>query len=144
MTEAIERVLAEISFDRDALVPAVAQQHDIGDVLMLAWMNRDAVRASPQRRPRLLLVALAPPVVAQRRDPRARSSCCASCGSTATAVRCCSWSTSRGWPALPDAAAAFFRGCRRDGWTTLAEPPGPRPRRLSRRGCPSGGFGLNP
>jgi phosphoribosyl-AMP cyclohydrolase len=46
MTEAIERVLAEISFGPDGLVPAVAQQHDTGEVLMLAWMNRDAVRAS--------------------------------------------------------------------------------------------------
>ena len=46
MTEAIERALAEIGFDSDGLVPAVAQQHDTGEVLMLAWMNRDAVRAS--------------------------------------------------------------------------------------------------
>jgi phosphoribosyl-AMP cyclohydrolase len=29
--------------DRDGLVAAVAQQHDSGEVLMLAWMNRDAV-----------------------------------------------------------------------------------------------------
>jgi phosphoribosyl-AMP cyclohydrolase len=46
MTEAIERALAEIRFGPDGLVPAVAQQHDSGEVLMLAWMNRDAVRAS--------------------------------------------------------------------------------------------------
>ena len=30
-------------FDRRGLVAAVAQQHDSGEVLMLAWMNRDAV-----------------------------------------------------------------------------------------------------
>jgi phosphoribosyl-AMP cyclohydrolase len=42
----IERALAEITFDADGLVPAIAQQHDTGEVLMLAWMNRDAVRAS--------------------------------------------------------------------------------------------------
>ena len=42
--DAIERLLAEISFDSDGLVPAVAQQHDTGEVLMLAWMNREAVR----------------------------------------------------------------------------------------------------
>jgi phosphoribosyl-AMP cyclohydrolase len=46
MTEAIERALAEIGFGPDGLVPAVAQQHDTGEILMLAWMNRDAVRAS--------------------------------------------------------------------------------------------------
>jgi phosphoribosyl-AMP cyclohydrolase len=42
----IERALAEIRFGLDGLVPAIAQQHDTGEVLMLAWMNRDAVRAS--------------------------------------------------------------------------------------------------
>jgi phosphoribosyl-AMP cyclohydrolase len=42
--DAVEAVLAALSFDRDGLVAAVAQQHDTGEVLMLAWMNRDAVR----------------------------------------------------------------------------------------------------
>jgi phosphoribosyl-AMP cyclohydrolase len=46
VTDTIERALAEIKFDRDGLVPAVAQQHDTGEILMLAWMNRDAVRAT--------------------------------------------------------------------------------------------------
>jgi phosphoribosyl-AMP cyclohydrolase len=46
MTEVIERALAAINFGPDGLVPAVAQQHDTGEVLMLAWMNRDAVRSS--------------------------------------------------------------------------------------------------
>jgi phosphoribosyl-AMP cyclohydrolase len=32
-----------IVFDGDGLVPAVVQQHDTGQVLMLAWMNREAV-----------------------------------------------------------------------------------------------------
>ena len=36
-------VLAAIKFDEDGLVPAIAQQHDSGEVLMMAWMNRDAV-----------------------------------------------------------------------------------------------------
>jgi phosphoribosyl-AMP cyclohydrolase len=38
-----EAVLAALCFDRDGLVAAVAQQHDTGEVLMLAWMNRDSV-----------------------------------------------------------------------------------------------------
>jgi phosphoribosyl-AMP cyclohydrolase len=37
-------VLAAIRFDANGLVPAIAQQHDTGEVLMLAWMNREAVR----------------------------------------------------------------------------------------------------
>jgi len=36
-------LLAAIAFNDDGLVPAIAQQHDSGEVLMLAWMNRDAV-----------------------------------------------------------------------------------------------------
>ena len=42
----IENALAAIRFGPEGLVPAIAQQYDTGEVLMLAWMNRDAVRAS--------------------------------------------------------------------------------------------------
>jgi phosphoribosyl-AMP cyclohydrolase len=38
-----EPVLAALSFNQDGLVPAIAQQHDTGEVLMMAWMNREAV-----------------------------------------------------------------------------------------------------
>ena len=46
MEDPIEMALAEIRFGPDGLVPAVAQQHDTGEILMLAWMNRDAVRTT--------------------------------------------------------------------------------------------------
>jgi phosphoribosyl-AMP cyclohydrolase len=36
-------LLAAIRFDAAGLVPAIAQQHDTGEILMVAWMNRDAV-----------------------------------------------------------------------------------------------------
>jgi len=42
----IERALAEIKFGPDGLVAAVAQQHDTGETLMVAWMNREAVRVT--------------------------------------------------------------------------------------------------
>jgi len=42
----LSQLLAMIAFDRDGLVPAIAQQHDSGEVLMLAWMNRVALRAT--------------------------------------------------------------------------------------------------
>ena len=35
--------LDAFSFDRDGLIPAIAQQHDTGEVLMVAWMNRAAL-----------------------------------------------------------------------------------------------------
>ena len=40
---AIETMLAAIKFDAQGLVPAIAQQHDSGEVLMMAYMDRDAV-----------------------------------------------------------------------------------------------------
>lgn len=37
--EARARILAAVRFDMRGLVPAIAQQHDTGEVLMMAWMN---------------------------------------------------------------------------------------------------------
>lgn len=39
----IDAALAVIKFDTQGLVPTIAQQHDSGEVLMMAWMDRDAV-----------------------------------------------------------------------------------------------------
>jgi phosphoribosyl-AMP cyclohydrolase len=39
----IANVLDALCFDANGLVPAIAQQHDTGEVLMMAWMNREAV-----------------------------------------------------------------------------------------------------
>ena len=36
-------IVAALRFDAEGLIPAITQQHDTGQVLMLAWMNRDAV-----------------------------------------------------------------------------------------------------
>ncbi len=39
-----EALLAAVAFDRRGLVPAVAQEAESGAVLMLAWMNAEALR----------------------------------------------------------------------------------------------------
>lgn len=36
-------LLANLKFNQNGLIPAIAQQHDTGEVLMMAWMNADAV-----------------------------------------------------------------------------------------------------
>ncbi|MDE2238569.1 MAG: phosphoribosyl-AMP cyclohydrolase [Rhodospirillales bacterium] len=36
-------VLSAIAFNAEGLVAAIAQQHDTGEVLMMAWMNAQAV-----------------------------------------------------------------------------------------------------
>ncbi|SEH06216.1 phosphoribosyl-AMP cyclohydrolase [Candidatus Venteria ishoeyi] len=38
-TEALE----QLPFNSDGLLPAIAQQYDSGEVLMMAWMNREAL-----------------------------------------------------------------------------------------------------
>jgi phosphoribosyl-AMP cyclohydrolase len=43
MASAADDILGTLAFDSDGLVPAIAQQHDSGEVLMLAWMDRQAV-----------------------------------------------------------------------------------------------------
>lgn len=39
-----DTILEAIAFDGDGLVPAIAQQNGSGEVLMMAWMNAEAVR----------------------------------------------------------------------------------------------------
>lgn len=36
-------IAGAIMFNADGLVPAIAQQHDTGEVLMMAWMNAESV-----------------------------------------------------------------------------------------------------
>ena len=43
MTQDATQALNAIKFNADGLVPAIAQQHDTGEVLMMAWMNRESV-----------------------------------------------------------------------------------------------------
>ena len=37
------RIVAAVRFDTRGLVPAIAQQHDTGEVLMMAWMNAESL-----------------------------------------------------------------------------------------------------
>lgn len=43
MSDDAALILDAIRFDNSGLVPAIAQQFDTGEVLMMAWMNRDAI-----------------------------------------------------------------------------------------------------
>ena len=36
-------ILAGLRRNADGLIPAIAQQHDTGEVLMMAWMNEEAL-----------------------------------------------------------------------------------------------------
>ena len=45
MSEAISRdaFVSTVAFNADGLVPAIAQHHRTGEILMFAWMNREAL-----------------------------------------------------------------------------------------------------
>ena len=45
MTDWIE----QLTWNSDGLVPAIAQDHQTGEVLMLAWMNREALQLSHEQ-----------------------------------------------------------------------------------------------
>ena len=38
----IQQFLEKIAFNADGLVPVIAQRHDTGEVLMMAWMNKES------------------------------------------------------------------------------------------------------
>jgi phosphoribosyl-AMP cyclohydrolase len=43
MTDHLADPLDALKFDENGLIPAIAQEHGTGEVLMVAWMNREAV-----------------------------------------------------------------------------------------------------
>ncbi|MBU4557375.1 MAG: phosphoribosyl-AMP cyclohydrolase [Actinobacteria bacterium] len=42
--------VTEMKFDSDGLVPAIVQQHDTGEILMLAYMNADSLQKTLETR----------------------------------------------------------------------------------------------
>ena len=44
MSRAVSFDPSTLNFNEAGLIPAIAQQHDTGEVLMMAWMNAEAVR----------------------------------------------------------------------------------------------------
>lgn len=52
MTEIINlpSLFAHIRFNDQGLIPAIAQQHDTGEVLMLAWMSRESIEETLRSR----------------------------------------------------------------------------------------------
>lgn len=42
--------LESVSWNEDGLVPAIAQDADTGDILMMAWMNRESLAATARER----------------------------------------------------------------------------------------------
>lgn len=46
--------LDEVKFNEQGLIPAIAQHHQSGRILMVAWMNREALTLTAQKSSSLL------------------------------------------------------------------------------------------
>src|SRR6516225_9308454 len=121
VSDPIELALGEINFGPDGLVPAIAQQHDTGEVLMMAWMNRDAVRASltegracywSRSRGRLWRKGESSGQVQLLRELRV------DCDGDAVLLMV----DQRGVACHTGRRSCFFRAWRDDQWTIIAEP----------------------
>jgi len=121
VTDPIERALAEIKFGADGLVPAIAQQHDTGEILMMAWMNRDAVRASlaegracywSRSRARLWRKGETSGQVQRLREMRL------DCDGDAVLLLV----DQQGVACHTGRRSCFFRAWRQEAWTVIAEP----------------------
>ena len=42
----IKQLLSELKFNNDRLIPAIAQDASSKEILMMAWMNEDSIRAT--------------------------------------------------------------------------------------------------
>jgi phosphoribosyl-AMP cyclohydrolase len=40
------KILEQLKFDSDGLIPAIAQEEESGEILMMAWMNRESVQST--------------------------------------------------------------------------------------------------
>ena len=49
MTDRVSEWLNEVPWDKDGLVPVIAQDFSSGRVLTLAWMNRDALALTAEK-----------------------------------------------------------------------------------------------
>ena len=118
MTDAIERALGQIRFGPDGLVPAIAQQHDTGEILMMAWMNREAVRLTLAEG-RACYWSRSRQALWRKGETSGRSSASMSCASIATAMRYCCWSVCTAACHI-GRRSCFFRAWR-DGVGSIAD-----------------------
>ena len=44
--QSLQQEITNLKYNQDGLIPAIAQQHDTGEVLMMAWMNQSSIEES--------------------------------------------------------------------------------------------------
>ena len=111
----LEAVMAAIPWRADGLIPAVAQQYDSGEVLMLAWMNPESLRATLEEG-RACYWSRSRRCLWRKGTPPGMCSTWSAPTWIATAMRCCCRWTRPARPVTPGAARASTtsspaRGC---------------------------------
>ena len=102
--------LDAVTYDANGLVPAIVQEEGTNEVLMVGWMNREALERIAANRPHMVLEPEPPASTGARARPRATASTCATPATTATWTCCCSWWSRRaGAPATRAQRSCFFR-----------------------------------
>lgn len=48
MTQPLDEALSSLKYNNEGLIPAIAQQFDTNEVLMMAWMNRASIEETLQ------------------------------------------------------------------------------------------------
>ncbi|GMA92531.1 hypothetical protein GCM10025869_30600 [Homoserinibacter gongjuensis] len=140
----VEEAVSAARFDADGLLPAIIQQHDTGEVLMLGYMDAEALRRTLAEG-RVTFWSRSRQEYWRKGDTSGNRQYVKGPPSTATAIRCSSRSSSRAPPATRVRTAASMS----PRWIPPSDSPrsrfrdhhdAPRVRRRPGRG-PSGRAG---
>lgn len=80
--------MAEVVFDENGLIPAIAQDAETGQILMVAWMSREALAETAATGRAVYWSRRASACGARAKSP-AMPRTCTNCGWTATATSSC-------------------------------------------------------
>lgn len=80
--------LADLTYNEAGLIPCIVQDANTHEVLMMAWMNEEAVRLNPRREDHLVLVAFAATSSGTRAKSLATRKSWSICATIATRTRC--------------------------------------------------------
>src|SRR3954453_21570403 len=89
----LDEQLANVTYNEAGLVPAIAQDHETGAVLMLAWMNEATLRETLETG-RMVYWRRSRQEVWRKGDTPGDTQLVREAATTATATRCCSSSSS--------------------------------------------------
>ena len=104
-SRSLAEVLDAMPWNDQGLIAAIAQQHDSGQVLMLAWMNRVALEETLSTG-QVCYWSRSRQQLWRKAKAAAITSACSKPAWTATATRCCCWSSNTGRPATPGGPTA--------------------------------------